>query len=640
MVKANTDPKAPAAVLQLLAHVEGVQLLSEGRATSSSSKAPLNLDEPLILLRQCLDLTLESPDELSPPFKYGLDALRLWASHIASLLSHPSADTLDVSTKELLFPVQEQLSLADVIWSACHSERTQVSSRCKSVLDAVVALLHSIYQSPSAESERASKSLLPYPKQSAFLRTLVDRSLSQLERKQSPIILEAIMSKYGSAPLLTATPGGSTLDDGAVYERMIRGLGTVDGGANRRSRLALNFLAARAEDLYCPLTTTVEAESEAGTEAKTWHSWVRIWLEALTYALTEGGVRLRSGLASYHLAPLFDLDRRIFPTLLNKLLIRSDPSDDINVESVFLVLRTGKVQGLCRIDTVHDFATEERPGTQLAQVLIPASLLKDCILAAASELQISALSLVVESKTPAAPLTSAELDILRSFFPYSLTITNPAARGELRGFFVKLLTRLRASTYALARDTSRITRIDEAERYPHEKETLATMQQSIEASRSFLEWMVQLICMTLHPGASYQASITSLTFLDLILESGADPRFANNRHKEDGTKTLTKNAGMSLNKSKQVFSQEFPFSLDLMTPSLVKLLLDCSESTYDDIQIRALTVLARFPAPLAGLEVAETAAQRILGRAAELLTSTRDFESASASKLIQLYRRI
>ncbi|KAJ1020671.1 hypothetical protein NDA16_004064 [Ustilago loliicola] len=640
MVKANTDPKAPEAVLQLLANIESVQLLPEIDASSSSNQASIHLDKALSLLQQCLDLTLESPDELSASFKYGLDALRLWVTHIAGQLSQPSAANVQVKTKELLFPLDQQLSLADVIWSACHSERTQVSSRSKSVFEAVIALFHAIYQSPKdVIASQSSKALLPFPSQSAFLTTLVDRSLSQLERKQSPIILEVIMAKYGSTSFLAATPGGSTLENSAIYERMIRGLGTVDGGANRRSRLALNFLAARAEDLRCQLRPLNKVEDAVNEDEQAWQSWLSIWKNALASALKDGGERLRSGLASYHLASLFELDRRIFPTLLDTLLT-STTQAELNVESVFLVLRTGKIQGLCRIDTAADFTTEEQTDGQPAQVLVPASLLKDCILAAASELQISALSLVIESKTPAAPLTTTEFGILRTFFPYSLTITNPAARGELRGFFVKLLTRLRASTYALARDMGKITRIDEAERYPHEKEKLSSMQQSVDAGRDFLEWMVQLVRTTLHPGASYQASITSLTFLDLILESGVDPTFSNKAQQTDGTKTLTKNAGMSLNKSKQVFSQEFPFAIKLISPSLVQLLLACSESTYDDIQIRALTMLARFPAPLAGLETAEAAAQCVLGRAAELLTSTRDFESAAASKLIQLYRQI
>ncbi|SPO26136.1 uncharacterized protein UTRI_02412 [Ustilago trichophora] len=382
----------------------------------------------------------------------------------------------------------------------------------------------------------------------------------------------------------------------AIYERMIHGLGTVDGGANRRSRLALNFLAARAEDLHCQLCpSSSKADARVAMEEQPWQSWVQIWLGALASALKDGGERLRSGLASHHLATLFDLDRRIFPTLLNNLITSSAPQEEL---------------------------TNRKDG-QPPQVLVPASLLKDCILAAASELQISALSLVIESKTPphrSLPLNSTSSALSSLQFDHH----QPRRKGELRGFFVKLLTRLRASTYALARDMAKITRIDEAERYPQEKEKLAAMQQSVDMSRDFLQWMVQL-----HHFAH---------LLDLILESGADPRFSNNgQQPKDGTKTLTKNAGMSLNKSKQVFSQEFPFAIDLVTPWLVKLLLACSESTYDDIQIRALTMLAAFPAPLAGLETAETAAHRILGRAAELLASTRDFESAAASKLIQLF---
>ncbi len=78
MVKANTDPGAPAAVLQLLAQIESVQLLPDSDASTSSNEAPINTEKPLALLRRCLDLTLESSDDLSASFKYGLDALRLW----------------------------------------------------------------------------------------------------------------------------------------------------------------------------------------------------------------------------------------------------------------------------------------------------------------------------------------------------------------------------------------------------------------------------------------------------------------------------------------------------------------------------------------------------------------------------------
>ncbi len=339
------------------------------------------------------------------------------------------------------------------------------------------------------------------------------------------------------------------------------------------------------------------------------------------------------------MASLFDLDARVFPTLLNNLITGNTAQSDINVESVFLVLRTGKVQGLCRIEATEDFATEKPSDGQITQVLVPASLLKDCILAAASELQISALSLVIESKTPAAPLTSAEFDILRTFFPYSLTITNPAARGELRGFFVKLLTRLRASTYALARDMARSlasTRPNDTRK--KKKSSLRCNNLSMQAATSWNGWFdssAQPFTQEhrIKPASRRSPSSISSWKVEPIQGSPTTPQ-------KDGTKTLTKNAGMSLNKSKQVFSQEFPFSIDLITPSLVKLLLACSESTYDDIQIRALTMLARFPAPLAGLETEEAAAKRILGRAAVLLTSTRDFESAAASRLLQLYRQI
>ncbi|SPO38010.1 uncharacterized protein PSFLO_03487 [Pseudozyma flocculosa] len=690
MVKAKTDPSAPAAVVQLLDQIEAAGPASLSSPSSSSSRSQLDgaaLSETstssasktstdaaaarslvatlVALLQRCLDLIYEDErtDELSPSLKYGLDGLRIWANRCAHLAALPPLVDAAPQARAQLLSVEHQLKLSNVIWSACHSERTQIATRSKAVIEAVVALLDRIAD-PLAERGP----VLPFPGDAPFVTDLVSRSFAQLERKQAPIILEVLLAKYGSAPFRQSGPAGASYTDSQIYQRVVRGLGTVDGGANRRSRLALSFLQARAADLGCQLSRKAIAGADlpAGEQSdEAWQRWSAIWLGPLKAALEDGGERLRSGLASYHLAPLFEMDARVFGLLLDSIMRpQGDVTRDgrgggggdaggsdgghaagINVEAIFMVLRMGKTQGYCQISgDAADFSTEMgADGSR--RVLVPSTLLKDCILSAASELQISTLSLVIESRTPALAFNAAELDILRTFFPYSLTISNPGARGELRGFFVKMLTRLRASSYALARDASKITRIAEHERLDGERVKLAELERDLDAVRRFLEWIYALIRQALHPGASYQACITALTFLDLVLESGIDPRFsqpgaAGNGAARATEKTLTKNAGMTLAKSKQVFVQEFPFTLDLISPALVQLLLSCSESTYDDIQNRALTMLVRFLAPLPGLTERDAAAARILGKAARLMTSSRDFESAAASRLIQLYKAV
>ena len=654
MVKAKTDPSAPAAVVQLLDEIDKVGPSGSSDIASTSSGDTASEATALIaaltsLLERCFSLIFESEesDELSTSLKYGLDALRQWAIRSADLTQQvPLKGHLD-RCRDLLFKPDHQLKLANVIWSSCSAERTQISNRSKALTEALIGLLHFLYHAdtpvPASKDDAKQPAVIPFPQKSSFAKDLAARSFSQLERKPAPIILEIFLAKYGSAPLRCVSPTGVTYTDDQIYQNIIKGLGTTDGGANRRSRLALSFLQARADDLNCTLSKqalVVQSQNQAA-EDKAWHIWTSIWLEPLCNALEHGGERLRSGLASYHLATLFDMDTRVFSLLLGSLMRSGTPDQDVNVEALFMTLRMGKTQGLCSISDSNDFASEITE-TGTTRVLVPAVLLKDCILSAASELQISTLSLVIESRTPALPFNPSELDILRTFFPYSLTISNPGARGELRGFFVKMLTRLRASSYALARDSSKITRIEEHERLPEEIKKLAVLQRDLNGVQTFLEWLYTLIRQTLHPGAPYQACITALTFLDLILESGIDPRFAqpSATPAKATDKTLTKNAGMTLAKTKQVFKQDFPFTLDLISPSLVSLLLSCSESTYDDIQNRALTMLARFPSPLPGLEDETSAASRILGKAAHLMTSTRDSESAVAFRLIQLYRTV
>ncbi|KAN0064660.1 Phosphatidylinositol N-acetylglucosaminyltransferase GPI3 subunit [Thecaphora frezii] len=653
MVKAKTDPSAPAGVVRLLDEIEAVEPTSERAAGEASTAQPL-VAQLVALLDRCLDLVYQSEqsEELSPSFKYGLDAIRLWASHCSRLVTQPPLADAPTSLRALLFSAKRQRRLANLVWSACHSERTQIATRSKAVIEATIGLIHRIasHTDTNAIANANANALLSYPRDAPFVSDLVARSFAQLERKQAPIILEVLLAKYGSAPFRQQGPAGATYTDSQVYERIVKGLGTVDGGANRRSRLALGFLQARATDLGCQLSRKAataqksEQQQQRDQQAEAWQRWVSIWLAPLRGALEDGGERLRSGLASYHLAPLFDMDSRIFGLLLDSLMQPTSDAVDaksINVEAIFMTLRMGKTQGYCSISDAADFGSEVGPDGTI-RALVPSALLKDCILSAASELQISTLSLVIESRTPALPFNSAELEILRTFFPYSLTISNPGARSELRGSFVKMLTRLRASSYALARDAAKITRIAEHERHAEEKVQLGLLQRDLQAVQSFLEWIYALIRQTLHPGASYQSCITALTFLDLILESGIDPRFSQSSAApaKATDKTLTKNAGMTLAKTKQVYVQDFPFTLDLISPALVQLLFSCAESTYDDIQNRALTMLTRFPAPLPGLADRDTAATRILGKAARLLTSSRDFESAAASRLVQLYKTI
>ncbi|PWN51284.1 hypothetical protein IE53DRAFT_55942 [Violaceomyces palustris] len=663
--KAKTDPLAPASVIQLLDEIESIS------SRESFTSFRNNSDQVSVLvsiLERSLQLAYDTHDttELVPSFlKYSLDALRLWAIACCVEIDRDSKLQSDRELREALFDQAHQLRVQELIWTACSFDSPQVFNRSKACLEKVLDLVARLSMSTEElagfaklqvndselksktsgvskmkkknGSERRENGFDPFPSGSSLLlTTLCNRSINALERKQGPLIIEVLVGRFGSAPFLKVMPSSTSRGDW-FYSRLIHGLDSSDGGASRKGKIATSYLKARAQDIGCELSSTALRDSEQAQ--RRWEEFSKLWMDPLTEALQHGDDKLRAGLASYHLGSLFEMDSRCLGSLLDHLLGAST----INLEGIFICLKLAKALDMIQVKDVDDFVTEKAEEGRIPKVSVPARLLLSSVLSATTELQISTLALVIESKAPATPLSAPELSILKKFFPYSLSITNPGARGEVRGFFVRLLTRLRASAYALARDSGKIERIQVNERLAEEVEKLARMRQDLDNIRIFLGWLFDILKRTLHPGASYQACITALTFLDLILESGVDPRYIGEGPSKTGNakgSALIKNAGETLSKTKQTFTSAFPFELELISPALVELLLSCSTSTFGNIQLAALTMLAKFPAPLPGLETKEAADQRIIGKAAKLMTSTRDYESAAAARLVQLYKSV
>lgn len=526
-----------------------------------------------------------------------------------------------------------QLNFINLVWAYINAERPTIAAQAKALFISLLDFLDKVSSLARTSQPSASTKTLPL-----LGSDLLARSLAALERKKSLVLLELLVVRYGSEPVLGAQP--------ELYRLLLDGLDSIDGGAGRRGKIALMLLKSSARHVG------VNEKELEKTPVDVWAKWCKSWQGPLVDALRSDNERRRQQIAAYFLAGLFDYAPPTFQAVIFSLLdtpVEPETSDqaDNNLRAVLVVLRTGKLRGLCRVgDTALEAesenhvllgsATEEQTYSTISkplQTIVPTPLLTACAISSSTEAQLAALGLVAEARLVSSPLSSADYAVLRTFFTYNMTITSAEVRGQVNGIFIKLLTRLRTSSYAAARDAARLEGIEAHERTAEEAARLVELQGAVEDVRSFFQWFYTLICRATHPGASYQHVVSALTFLELLLSTGVDPRFT-----VTASSTGLKPGKGALSKNLSTFSQAYPFALDLVTPALTLRLLACFDSTFDDIQRRALALLCRFPSPLPGLETREVAERLILRKAARLLLSTRDSESSAAASLIQLYQ--
>ncbi|CAI4684505.1 BAK_1a_G0042490.mRNA.1.CDS.1 [Saccharomyces cerevisiae] len=135
---------------------------------------------------------------------------------------------------------------------------------------------------------------------------------------------------------------------------------------------------------------------------------------------------------------------------------------------------------------------------------------------------------------------------------------------ERRNYFCSsmkhFIFRTRDCAYSLARDARKLKK---AEKFPDEqREKLA----QVEEARAFLVWLCNFIKYNLAPGTLYQANVTSLKLMHILIKSGVDKstpqKFLDNQNK-----------------------REYPFSIPILQDvTFLRLLIDLLVSNYADVR--------------------------------------------------------
>lgn len=585
------------------------------------------------ILRQCLERCRRFEAN-----RQDLDNLGLWISTARSLVPTHTDDLAKV-----LLSDDMQGELTHFIWDRLDSDKSSISKKAETVTQLILSLVDTVINfDPSGASEAGSSA--SRREISPLAANLLRRAKADFHTRTSLVAYDILFTVYDASVIL-----GTSERMKELYSQLVVEFPAKGDIPSRRSRVCMRILRSKAQGWGITFRPTDESVEERRNDR--WADWYSFACEPVVRALSSFDKYSRASTSVYHLAELFELAPVTVLHILQGLLRKLSPEDSLlpvlatlraakshslaRVSKIPCVLGPGEIalgQGLLAPDSNAPHSFRELRPYDRPCIVVPVEMLSACATSTDEELQVSAVSLVVESRGVATPFSEGDFFVFGAYLESSFSTTHPSGRGAMHSLFGKLLARLAAATYAADRELTKPPKkqgkkgATEAQTSDSSIDRLS-YTKLIEMNKSFVLSIVQLAVQALHPGAPYHIVIAALTFLELLLLAGVDPSF----HRQGG-------GPISFTFGK--FSNTPSMGLHIIDSKLVRTLLDCADSTYEDVQARALGLLQRFPAPLAGLPDASSVEHSLLSKIRRLILSGRDCECTAAGHLLRVYQQI
>ncbi|XP_072533812.1 thyroid adenoma-associated protein [Salminus brasiliensis] len=318
--------------------------------------------------------------------------------------------------------------------------------------------------------------------------------------------------------------------------------------------------------------------------------WHRTWVTPLLEVLCSARLDQTTYILDYFLPKLL----RCSPSSLGHMVQALQEMPSASESSVgsrgalgalMTCLRAARAQGVLK-------PADE----QLWGGLVPLPLLQQALVHKHDQVRMDALGLVCESHRSTETLSTQEMELVRHFLPSNLNSQSPGVRQQTVSLFKKLLCRMKESTQSLRR---RLAQERDQQHKERDQLVLNTYQE-------FLYWFCDRLFQVLQPGASFSSCLVTLHLLGLVAD-------------------------------------HFSFSMDpegfalggCVTVPHAQAVLYCLASNFLEVKQLACTLLQKLPPTTVGLQEPERL-QFVLQAALDLSTSTKPFDSVTASHLLNL----
>lgn len=333
--------------------------------------------------------------------------------------------------------------------------------------------------------------------------------------------------------------------------------------------------------------------------------WARLWLEPVTSVLVSEVVFARLKLCDLVLPPLIRMKSENFNIILENLEKEPFCRSPYLIDGQIALLKVAK-----SLDLLSS-STEPRYQDILTRSMYNVS----------PNIRLDALGFVCESRKGVSRISKAELDFVQRFLIGNSNIGVPDFRQRVSAILAKFFARLISTSYAAQRDAKSL---ESREPLTHDEiGAIKAAEEQVNLVHGFAVWLLAYVQANLFLGAGYARIDTVLRQLPILFCSGIDKRL--NR------------SGMPIAYADRIDPRavEPPFSIDVFSPSMCRLLLNLLLNPFEDIRSEAYNLLTCFPNPLPGLDSPE-AIEELFENARDLLLSNRGPEADGGASLIKV----
>lgn len=417
---------------------------------------------------------------------------------------------------------------------------------------------------------------------------LADYALANLDEQAALVILDVLLARYGTAMLVKRGAESAT----ELFKKLLAFVCEGRGSVSRCSKLLVTFVAA--------------LRAQAGDGG----AWLSPWISELADTMTHADDRACDNIIAHVVCPYLDWDAVILEPFLDSLASHGHEHCEGSTRAICAVLRAAKVRGLAMLVDSDESAFCDTP------VRIPTAFAKACLSSDSTRIKVSAAALAIDAKTPAAPLTAAEVAVIQLFYTENLTLTSSVARKDTIASFVKLLVRVRINLHACAKRG--------ADPATHARLT------------SLLTSLADAMTDALHPGAPYACTTLAVSLLLLLFEASYTiPR-------QSSADSAIQDGLRALQKAQMAYPGSFAIGSVQTSARLVDCLMHLiTSSTYNDIQRTSAVLLARLGAADAslvpGLDTPDAVCERVVKESVTRMLSLKECDADAGVCLLQLY---
>ncbi|KAG7927804.1 hypothetical protein KL925_002162 [Ogataea polymorpha] len=217
-------------------------------------------------------------------------------------------------------------------------------------------------------------------------------------------------------------------------------------------------------------------------------------------------------------------------------------------------------------------------------------------------LRLVALSLLLSSPKGAMPIQSTVYQLLEDITDHLFSQTDLEARTASLSLLNTFIIRVRDSSYALDRDAKSLAK----KNYARFEKEIVYKEALVSDAQQFLATLLEKVLFNLRPGSSYHCVSFGYAVLKSLVKSGLDSRVDDryfDKYRHNG----------------------FPFSMEIYSATLVRILIDHLSDDYDDIRSISCEFLEMCPVDIEDYVDLELAQKRSLLLLSDMKGKSVDF---------------